>query len=143
MPNIKELISDLEQNIYCRIKPSSVAGVGVFAIRDIPKGTNPFKMFKEGDFVEADAKEIFDNLNIPQTVKELINDMYVVEEEKIYLNSFGLNSINISSLLNHSNNPNMETTDGAENFIALRDIKTGEELFVNYYTYSENNETIK
>jgi SET domain-containing protein len=139
----QELIKDLEENVYCRIKRSGISGVGVFAIRDIPKGTNPFKMFKEGDFVEAKVEEVTENPNIPQAVKELVNDMYVVEDGMIYLNSFGLNSINISYFLNHSTDPNMETTNGAESFITLKDIKTGEELTVNYYEYSDNNDTIK
>lgn len=139
---VEKLIRDLEENVFCRLKPGAF-GVGVFAIRDIPKGTNPFKMFNEGDFVEAPSKVVFDNPNIPDTVKELVNDMYVVEGGIIYLNSFGLNSINLSYFLNHSETPNMGTEDGADSFISLRDIKAGEELFVNYYTYSENNETIK
>jgi len=40
----KKLIKNLENDIYCRIKPSKKHGVGVFAIRDIPKGINPFKI---------------------------------------------------------------------------------------------------
>jgi hypothetical protein len=28
---------------YCRLQPSRIHGIGVFAIRDIPNGRNPFK----------------------------------------------------------------------------------------------------
>jgi len=30
------------EKVYCRLAPSSVHGVGIFAIKDIPKGINPF-----------------------------------------------------------------------------------------------------
>lgn len=39
----KVLLKNLQNDIYCRIKPSKKHGVGVFAIKDIPKNTNPFK----------------------------------------------------------------------------------------------------
>lgn len=36
------LINKRLDKVYCRIKPSNTHGVGIFAIRDIPEGTNPF-----------------------------------------------------------------------------------------------------
>ena len=36
----KRLLGNLK-NTYCRLKPSNIEGVGVFAIRDIPQGVNP------------------------------------------------------------------------------------------------------
>ena len=35
----EHMLNHLRQNIYCRLKPSPVHGIGVFAIRDIPKTT--------------------------------------------------------------------------------------------------------
>ena len=40
----KKLIKNIEIDIYCRIKPSKKHGVGVFAIRDIPKSINKCSM---------------------------------------------------------------------------------------------------
>ena len=40
----KKLLNNLKNDIYCRIKPSKKPGVGLFAIRDIPENTNPFKV---------------------------------------------------------------------------------------------------
>ena len=34
---------NLKNNVYCRISRSKIHGVGVIAIKDIPKGINPFK----------------------------------------------------------------------------------------------------
>ena len=39
--------------------------------------------------------------------------------------------------MSNDQNPNMETTDDGEHFIASRDIKAGEELTVAYKTYDE------
>ena len=34
----QELLNELQQETYVALKPSAVHGIGVFAIRDIPKG---------------------------------------------------------------------------------------------------------
>jgi len=44
MKKYKQLVRNLKNNVYCRIKPDSFGGVGVFAIKDIPEGVNPFKL---------------------------------------------------------------------------------------------------
>ena len=38
------LLRNLENDTYVRLRPSLLQGVGVFAVKDIPKGVNPFKM---------------------------------------------------------------------------------------------------
>jgi hypothetical protein len=134
-----DLIKDLEENVYCRLRPSGVAGVGVFAIRDIPKGIDPFNNFFKHDFIQIDPKRIFENGKIDPAVKELIDDMYVVADGELNLFNGGMNGINLSFFVNYSaDKPNMEAINDGANFIAARDIKKGEELFVNYETYAEN-----
>ena len=138
--SVDDLIKDLEENIYCRLRPSSVSGVGIFAIRDIPKGVNPLKNFLKCRYIEVDPKLIFENGKIDPAVKELVNDMYVVAEGKLNLWEGGLNALDIGFFINSSENPNMAAEPGAESFVATRDIKKGEELFVDYGTYAENKE---
>ena len=41
----QDILKNLE-NTYCRIRTSKINGVGVFAIKDIPKGINPFNKAK-------------------------------------------------------------------------------------------------
>ena len=138
----KDLIRDLRNNIYCRIKSSPIEGVGVFAIRDIPKGTRPLQEFTTGDFIEVDADEVYNDPLIHESVKQFIKDMYVQKDGKLYLYDQGLNAIPMSFLLNHSKDPNMiEISEGID-FEAARDIKAGEELTVDYDSYcdSETNE---
>ncbi len=130
------LIKDLENNIYCRLKVSSIQGIGIFAIRDIPKGVNPFLGFRETTYIEIPIEEVILNKRIPSEVKELITDLYVVQDGKISLPDHGLNEVDISYFLNHSNSPNMEAIEEGSAFIAKRDIKNGEELTSDYNTYT-------
>lgn len=61
----------------------------------------------------------------------MINDFYVIQNEKVYIPSCGLNKIDISYFMNHSENNNITTNDG-NIFITNRKIKKGEELTWNY-----------
>ena len=129
----KEKVLEILKNTYCRLKPSKIGGVGVFAIRDIPENTNPFYGIKEAKWHKFNISEL---KNLDKEILELINDFFVIEEdETVLIPEFGLNGIDISFFLNHSKNPNLKTIDEGFNFITLREIKKGEELLVSYGTY--------
>ncbi len=133
------LVKDLEENIYCRLQPSPISGIGVFAIRDIPQGTNPFKNFLHNKFIEVDPDLVFKNEKIPSEVKRLVNEMWVVYEGKLNLYDGGLNALDISFFLNHSaRNANVIAEHEGAVFVTARDVKKGEELLVDYGTYAEN-----
>jgi SET domain-containing protein len=136
-------IRDLVKNVYCRIRPSKVHGVGVFAIRTIPKGTNVFATNiidpMDCDPVQIPQELIFHNEQIPSGVKQMVKDFMTFENGKVELPIAGFNTLNISFYLNHSHIPNVQTDDGLT-FIALKDIAEGEELFSNYTTYTDEPE---
>ncbi len=131
------LIEDLRTNIFCRLMPSPIHGIGVFAIRDIPVGCRPFHDYATGDFVEVDAKEIFDDPKIPESVKDMVGDFYVEKDGILYLHPDGLNAISIAYFLNDSKTPNMKAVGEECDFEAIRDIKAGEELTSEYSAYSD------
>jgi SET domain-containing protein len=133
----KKLISDLFLNVYCRIKPSSIQGIGVFAIRDIPKHTNPFRIFGTEEFVPFPLEEVEQDKEIHPNVIKYAKDVCAIQDGQIWLNARGLNSIPLSYFLNHSETPNMVEQNEGEEFIAARDIKEGEELTVDYRTYND------
>lgn len=123
------------QNTYCRIKPSQLEGVGVFAIRDIPKGINPFQGISRQKWFEFDMKDI--KIEDKEILK-MMDDFFVIEEnKKVLVPENALNGMDISFFVNHSENPNIETTDGGFTFKTLRKINKGEELIVSYATYDD------
>lgn len=134
----KEFLKDLEQNSFTRLAPGKY-GVGVFAIRKIPKGTNPFKGVLDFKFHKLKVDKVRSNPELTEGVKQLVKDMCPEVDGYYYVPSYSINEIGIGYYLNHSSTPNMDETNGGEDFIANRDIEVGEELFVNYGDYSELN----
>ena len=121
-------------DVYCRIGVTK-HGVGVVAIRSIPKGANPFKhcdpfggvlKITEQDLLGADA---------PKAVKEMVRDFCAFEDGIFHVPDYGIDAIDKSYFLNHSEKPNVETTDGGNAFKTLRRIRKGEELTSNYANY--------
>lgn len=133
----KKLIKDLEENVYCRLQPSNVHGIGIFAIRDIPKGKNLFKTFLEYELTPVPISMIAENAKIDKAVKEFANDVFPAHNGKLYMYRKGLNAIDIGFFLNHSKKSNVVMDDASLCF-AARDIKKGEELLADYEGYSEN-----
>lgn len=134
MVSKKSLLENLKQT-YCRIQCSKVEGVGVFAIRDIPKGVDPFPVLVKNDWKEFSVEEL---KGLDPEVLKMIDDFLVVENERVWIPDFGLNGINITFFLNHSENPNVSTLDDGNegvSFLTAREIKKGEELTSDYQTY--------
>ena len=134
--NAATFVEDLKTQVFCRLGVSSIHGVGVFAIRPIPKGINPMRG-REYEFLPVPVSQIKHDRHIPDTVKKLVVDMCPEEDGVYYCPPFSLNEISIAWYLNHSKNPNMQEKDG--DFFAMRDIAEGEELTVDYGTYGELN----
>ncbi len=136
----EDIIKDLENNVYCRIQRSAIHGVGVFAVKNIAKGTNPFVIYTSVDTVAVPEKEIMENKKIPSTVKEMVKAFYAVQNGMIYCDARSLNEINITYFLNHSITPNLDVKeiDGETNFVTNRDIIQGEELTTDYSKYNDS-----
>lgn len=113
----------LNATVWATLAPSPIHRIGVFAIRDIPKGTmitdntvnNPTD-FHTFILVEKD----FEMLRQP--IQRLILDRTLFEEGRKMKFISPNDDVVLRSFMNHSDTPN---TDGE---YALRDIKAGEEL---------------
>jgi SET domain-containing protein len=118
-------------DVYTRIARSKVHGVGVIAVRNIPKGTYIF--FGDNDrlrWIKASKVK-----RLPIQIKRLYKD-FCIRKGELYGCPTNFNKMTPAWYLNHSKTPNV-AADKAYRFYALRNIKTGEELFADYKTYSE------
>ena len=107
--------------VLSRIAPSKIHGVGVFALRDIPKGTklNADMMSK----LYTLPIEFFTHLR-PEVQKIIIERW-----PNVYNGSrFIYPDTRIQAFMNHSEKPNYSAT----NDVTLGDIKVGEEITENY-----------
>jgi hypothetical protein len=120
------------EGVFVRLKPSKIrkGGVGVFAIRPIPKGTNVFKGEIE-KLVWTDAND----LPKLSALKKLYYDFGVLRGIR-YATPVNFNSMGPGWYLNSSKKPNVRCDENLD-FFALRDIKVGEELTADYDAYSD------
>jgi SET domain len=122
------------RDCYCRLQPSGIHGIGVFAVRDIPKGKNPFNMIPK--YAKFGYARITDNEldALPSKLSEVIRALFIPTDGVMHIPNHGLNVIRLNSYLNHSVTPNMRTSNGYD-FVATMKILVGEELTVDYRTY--------
>lgn len=121
------------EDVYTRLACSKIHGVGVFAIKDMPKGFNIF-----GD----DPDEVFlvDKSTVEaqdEEIRKLYYDFCAIENGK-YCCPESFNRMTVFWYFNESKSPN--TRSNGHEFYTLRDIKKGEELTVDYSTFSEEPE---
>lgn len=128
--------------VFTRIKPSKIHGIGVFAIRLIPKNTSIFPL--DDAPIKWIKKDKFKRLK--GEVRRLYEDFCIIKNRgKLYGCPINFSAMTAAWFLNkpkRGKKPNVECRDDYF-FYALRDIKIGEELTVNYSTFSEEPPTNK
>lgn len=131
MKDKEQLLRELVNNTYVILRPSPVAGIGVFALRDIPKGCRD--MFSKPEptdrWITVPMKEVD---TLPEHAQFLIGNYCLFDEDNYYVPDYGFKKIELCLFLNHNDEPNVRSIDGGDYFEALRDIKAGEELFLYY-----------
>lgn len=145
--NKQPVIENL-RNTFCKIKRSLIQGVGVIAIKNIPKGKNPFIITDNKCYnyngIEV-KKEDVEKIKCKETIKMINNFVAATKDGLYYIPYNGIDSLNITFFLNHQKQHNLDVvSDGCEylGFITNRDIKVGEELFINYNDYESDFEQI-
>jgi len=118
----------LNNTVWCRLAPSDVGGLGVFAIRDIPKGTliTEHRLRDAMNGFESFTMSVDDFNKLIPEIRELILERMLFEEGDELRFVSPNHEQQLESFLNHSDIAN------CKNGITLRDIKKGEELFINY-----------
>jgi len=131
----KEFLASLS-DVYTRLAPTA-HGVGVIAIRPIPKGTNPFKRCDPfGDVLEIPEAEL-EASDASEEAKNIVRDFCALQSGVYFVPDYGIDAIDKSYFLNHSSEPNMTALKDGEIFVAARDISQGEELTADYGRYHQ------
>lgn len=127
----EELLKELSGNTWVMLKPSPIEGIGVFALRDIPKGCR--SMFGKPDaaeeWVTISKKEVE---NLPPYSRFLVENYCLYDEANYFVPAQGFKKMDLSLFLNHSDTPNIISVSDGDFFEAILDIKAGEELLIDY-----------
>ena len=113
---------------YCELRPSSIHGIGVFALRNIPEGKDPFLGSLRSREVAVSHEEID---KLPAPLRRLLKTFCYYDEHKFMIPVAGLNHMNLSVYLNHSKQPNLEMLPDGR-FRSLRRIDKDEEVTMDY-----------
>lgn len=123
----EQLISKDIKMVLFKIKPSlKYDGVGVFALRDIKKGTIICDVEKidEEYFISHEEVEGLDS-----ETKQVMIDFCAQDKDGFYT-PLDLNYLSVPCHMNHHCNGNVGCDEN--NFIAIKDIKKGQELCFDY-----------
>lgn len=126
-----ELLAELCNNTFVILQPSPVAGIGIFAVQDIAKGCRD--MFSKPD--AADKWIVLDKNEVdalPRHAQHMIGNYCLYDQQSYFVPDYGFKKIDLSLFLNHSDTPNTQSINDGEYFEAVRDIKAGEELLIDY-----------
>lgn len=142
-----ELLDHLAKRSYVKLAASSTAGVGVFAVVDIPAGADPFCM--PNAHLRAPERPVelqFIELlrHCPPSVVDHVLDFHDAADasgtgeepaSKYFVNATGMASMDASWYLNHSESANVVAAPQADGFTTYRTsraIVQGEELLLDY-----------
>ncbi len=126
-----QLLDLLRHRSYVMLRPSSIEGVGVFAIVDIPQGCRD--MFSHphpsDQWISVPRAEVE---SLPAHARFLVENYCLYDDVHYFVPEHGFTKMDLVCFLNHSDTPNIVSIDDGQYFEALRDIGAGEELLVDY-----------
>jgi SET domain-containing protein len=125
----EELLKELSEETFITLKPSPIHGIGVFALRDIPKGCKTLFSRNVGEWIRVPITDID---QLPDQTRNMVETYCLYDETHYYLPDYGFKVMDLVNYLNHSSSPNVVSVNDGEYFESIRDITEGEELFVNY-----------
>ncbi len=123
------------ENVWARLGRSPIHGIGVFAIRPIPRGTNVF----ESDSIEIVwvKKSALDEAKVGAAQRAFYED-FAIDGGDRYGCPADFNHLTPGWYLNQPSPGECANvaSDPMLNFIALRDIAEGEELTIRYSDFN-------
>lgn len=124
-----ELLSELAHNTLVMLKPSPVQGIGVFAITDIPAGQRNIFSRDTSEWIAVSKDEV---AQLPEHSRAVVENYCLYDNDNYFIPEYGFKMADLVIFLNHSDEPNVRSLNDGADFEALRDITSGEELFIDY-----------
>ena len=124
----KKILQHLRTEVFCRLGVSPIHGIGVFAVRDIPKGALPLKSYvriKEIDLSKEEVKKL------PRGVRDQIDTFCYYDKKTVSIPTIGLNTFDMAIYLNHSKQPNLRFKKNGV-LECIKPVAKGDELFIDY-----------
>ncbi len=118
------MIEELNKTVWAKIGISTIDGVGVIAIRDIPKGQRIYAQSFTPTFLSGSLEGV-----VPE-IKEIILQRWPRAEEYRYLSPN--DDARLLSFMNHSKESNYDPLTDC----VTCDIASGEEITENYGAYA-------
>lgn len=130
---VERLLRELRHDTYVIVRPSTVAGIGVFAIRPIPKGCRDIftPPLDDDGYISVPRAEVD---ALPEHSRHLVETYCLFDDGQYFVPKHGFKQMDLVSFLNHSETPNVRSIDDGAWFEAMEDIAAGDELFVDYGT---------
>ena len=127
--NKAQLLAELSQHTFVALKPSPIEGIGVFAIADIKEGQSGLFSKDKSEWIAVTKAEVE---ALPPHSRFLVENHCLYDDAHYFIPEYGFKMIDLVVYLNHSDDPNVRSINEGEDFVALRQIKAGEELLINY-----------
>lgn len=125
----QQLLEQLQHHTKVILRPSAIDGIGVFALTDIKQGERNLFSNDKSEWIKLTKEEVN---QLPAHSKALIENFCLYDSDHYFVPEYGFKMADLVIYLNHADEPNVASINEGEDFIALRDIKAGEELFVDY-----------
>jgi len=122
------VLQGLRNELYCELRPSTRHGIGVFAIRSIPKGIDPLISPLKYRELRLSHEQVE---TLPRAIQKTLTMFCYYDEKGFLVPSTGLNIVEMAIYLNHDKQPNLRMqADGS--FRSLKSIRKGDELTMDY-----------
>lgn len=125
----EKLMSLLRSNTLIALRPSPIQGIGVFAITDIEAGRGGLFSDDNSEWVSIPKQEV---ATLPEHSRFMVENHCLYDDENYFIPEYGFKLIDPVIFLNHSDQPNLRSINDGQDFITLRAIRAGEELFIDY-----------
>lgn len=124
----KTIARHLAEEVHCRIGVSALHGVGVIAVRRIPKGTRVLRSTLSTRDIRVPKSDL---KTLPVATRRLLEAFCEQDRRSFWLPRAGMNTFSLYQHLNHSKKPNVMLVKPGH-YLTTREIGAGEELTLDY-----------